>query len=71
MELAALLKSTIAVSPQVYWRAVATANNLGVTEANLYDATNVRLRNMQLSYDLPQRFFIKNTDTKSKNWHIM
>ncbi|MGV3656714.1 MAG: TonB-dependent receptor domain-containing protein, partial [Chitinophagaceae bacterium] len=41
------------ISPQQYWTAVAGANNLGITEANLYDATNVRLRYVQLSYDLP------------------
>jgi TonB-linked SusC/RagA family outer membrane protein len=52
-------KSTIAVSQQAYWRAIATANNLGVTEANLYDASNVRLRNVQLSYDLPRGFLSK------------
>jgi TonB-linked SusC/RagA family outer membrane protein len=47
------------VSPQQYWLAVATANNLGVTEANIYDASNVRLRNVQLSYTLPRKFMSK------------
>jgi TonB-linked SusC/RagA family outer membrane protein len=42
--------NTKSVSQQNYWRAIATANNLGVTEANIYDATNFRLRNVQLSY---------------------
>jgi hypothetical protein len=59
-------KSTIAVSPQLYWRAVATANNLGVTEANLYDASNVRLRNVQLSYELPRGFLSKTPIQKAK-----
>ncbi|MBB2145114.1 SusC/RagA family TonB-linked outer membrane protein [Pedobacter sp. LMG 31464] len=50
-------KNTVKVSPQNYWGAVAGANNLGITEANLYDASNIRLRNVQLSYDLPRKFF--------------
>ncbi|MHC2990187.1 collagen-binding protein [Pontibacter sp. HJ8] len=41
------------VTPQNYWNAVAGVGNLGITEANIYDATNVRLRNVQLSYALP------------------
>jgi TonB-linked SusC/RagA family outer membrane protein len=45
--------NTTAVTPQNYWNAVAGVNNLGITEANMYDATNVRLRNVQLSYALP------------------
>lgn len=45
--------NTTAVTPQNYWNAVAGVNNLGITEANIYDATNVRLRNVQLSYALP------------------
>ncbi len=59
-------KNTIAVSQQAYWRAVATANNLGVTEANLYDASNVRLRNVQLSYELPRGFISKTPIQRAK-----
>ncbi len=59
-------KNSIAVSPQAYWRAVATANNLGITEANLYDASNVRLRNVQLSYDLPRGFLSKTPIQRAK-----
>ncbi|KQB99265.1 SusC/RagA family TonB-linked outer membrane protein [Pedobacter sp. Hv1] len=51
--------NTKEVSPQEYWLAVATANNLGVTEANIYDASNVRLRNVQLSYTIPRKFLAK------------
>lgn len=47
-------KNTKSVSPQLYWTAVSTANNLGVGEAYVYDATNIRLRNVQLSYELPK-----------------
>ena len=52
--------NTTAVSYQDYWQAVATrSGNLGIGEANLYDATNVRLRNVALSYSLPQRLLEK------------
>src|SRR5690606_37926688 len=34
--------NTKAVSQQLYWNTLATLNNLGVGEAYLYDATNVR-----------------------------
>lgn len=46
--------NTIEVSPQVYYQAVSTANNLGINEAYLFDATNIRLRNIQLGYNLPK-----------------
>jgi len=47
-------KNTAKVSPQNYWAAVTTGNQ-GVTEANLYDASNIRVRNVQLSYNLSKR----------------
>lgn len=47
--------NTKSVTQQQYWRTVATLNNLGVGEAYLYDATNVRLRNVMLSYSLPKK----------------
>ena len=31
------------------------ATNVGIVEANLYDASNIRLRNVQLSYALPAK----------------
>lgn len=44
------------VSPQVYWDAItASSGNLGITEANVYDATNVRLRNISLNYNFPAK----------------
>src|SRR5690606_41886763 len=46
--------NTKSVTQQQYWRTVATLNNLGVGEAYIYDATNVRLRNVTLSYALPK-----------------
>jgi TonB-linked SusC/RagA family outer membrane protein len=43
-------QNTKSVSPQQYWTAVAGVGNLGITEANLYDASNIRLRNINLAY---------------------
>jgi hypothetical protein len=45
--------NTTRVSPQQYWAAV-NSGNTGITEANLYDASSVRVRNVQLSYSLPK-----------------
>lgn len=47
--------NTQKVSAQQYWTAVGKTGNLGITEANLYDATNVRIRNIQLSYRFPEK----------------
>jgi hypothetical protein len=47
--------NTTSITQQQYWTAVAGSGNLGIIEANLYDATNVRLRYINLSYDLPRR----------------
>ncbi|MEJ8843318.1 SusC/RagA family TonB-linked outer membrane protein [Lacibacter sp. H375] len=52
-------KNTVSVTPQNYWTTVATTGNLGIIEANMYDASNVRLRNVQLSYQLPKSFLSK------------
>lgn len=46
--------NTTAITTQQYYNAITTANNLGINEEFLYDATNVRLRNVQLSYNLPR-----------------
>lgn len=46
------------ITQQDYWGAV-TAGNLGITEQNIYDATNIRLRNIQLSYNFPKALFEK------------
>jgi TonB-linked SusC/RagA family outer membrane protein len=48
--------NTNKISTQQYWAAVAGTGNTGITEANLYDATNVRIRNVQLSYNVPKKF---------------
>jgi TonB-linked SusC/RagA family outer membrane protein len=41
------------VSPQQYWTALGTGNT-GITEQNLYNASNIRIRNVQLSYAVPK-----------------
>ena len=44
-------QNTSSISTQQYWETVAlTTGNLGIGEANIYDATNVRLRSLSLSY---------------------
>lgn len=48
--------NTTSVSYQDYWQAVSgRSGNLGISEANLYDATNIRLRNLALSYSFPKK----------------
>jgi hypothetical protein len=51
--------NTRAVTQQNYWRAVSTANNLGVSEAYIYDGTSYRLRNVLINYNLPRSFVSK------------
>lgn len=50
--------NTKEVTQQDYWAAV-TTGNLGITEQNIYDATNIRLRNIQVSYSFPKSIFQK------------
>lgn len=52
-------QNTHAVSQQDYWRFITTTGNVGIGEVNTYDATNVRLRNITLSYGLPQAWMGK------------
>ena len=49
--------NTVKTDAQKYWRQISgeAGSNLGITEENLYDATNVRLRNISLSYGIPKR----------------
>ena len=55
-----------AVPTQLYWDRVAGSGNLGITEANMYDASNIRLRNIQLNYDLPAKLLSKVYIQKAK-----
>ncbi len=49
--------NTIEISQQDYWNKIATTGNVGIGEANMYDATNIRLRNILLGYTLPKSVF--------------
>lgn len=51
--------NTTAVTPQLYWVNAIGRNNVGIVEANLYDASNVRLRNVQLGYSLPAKLLAR------------
>ncbi|CAM1364606.1 SusC/RagA family TonB-linked outer membrane protein [Tenacibaculum xiamenense] len=59
--------NTTAVSPQVLWGAITSSSgNLGIAEANIYDATNIRLRNINVSYKLPQKWLAKTFIKRAK-----
>lgn len=61
--------NTKQVTPQQYWRGIATANNLGISEANIYDASNIRLRNVQLSYSISRKY-LANTPIKNAKFGV-
>lgn len=46
--------NTKEVTPQRYWGALAQ-NNIGITEANMYDATSVRLRTLTFGYSFNKK----------------
>ena len=52
------IENTQEVTSQQYWEAVA-GGNTGISEANLYSATNIRLRNVALSYSFPKSMLSK------------
>lgn len=52
--------NTTEITQQQYWEVVAGSGNLGINEANIYDATNIRLRYISLNYSLPTRM-LENT----------
>lgn len=53
--------NTTKVTQQEYWNRVnGDTGNLGISEANIYNATNIRIRNVQLNYDF-NRALLKNT----------
>ena len=60
------VQNTTGVTPQLYWDRVAGSGNLGITEANIYDASNIRLRNVQLNYDFPSKLLAKTAIQKAK-----
>lgn len=53
------VENTQRISTQQYWAATAGVGNTGITSMNLYDATNVRIRNIQLSYSFPKNMLQK------------
>lgn len=57
-------QNTMEVTPQNYWNTVSNTGNLGINEENVFDATNVRLRNVQITYSLPKSLF-KNSPFQS------
>lgn len=51
------IPNTKSVSNQLYWQAIGgRSGNLGIAEANIYDATNIRLRNVSVNYSLPKHW---------------
>jgi TonB-linked SusC/RagA family outer membrane protein len=54
------------VKSQQYWEQVTNLGNAGITELNLYDASNVRIRNIQLNYDLPLKILSKTPIQRAK-----
>ena len=55
-----LSENTTGATPQNYWTAITgRSGNLGITEANVYDATHVRLRNVNLTYTFDRAFIDK------------
>lgn len=48
-----------AITHQDYWSAVRAGSNVGAGELNTYDATNIRLRNINFSYDFSRKMLAK------------
>lgn len=59
------VKNTKSVTPQQYWSAVGTGNT-GITEANIYDASNIRIRNVNLSYNISPKILAKSFIQRAK-----
>ncbi len=59
-------QNTKEITTQRYWETITTIGNLGVVEANVYDASNVRLRNVQLNYNLPSKLLTKTPFQKAR-----
>jgi TonB-linked SusC/RagA family outer membrane protein len=60
-------KNDKSITTQQYWERVAAGSgNMGIVEANIYDATNIRLRTIQLNYDLPKRLLENVPLTRAK-----
>ena len=64
--------NTTETTAQKYWQQIAgrAGGNLGITEENLYDATNFRLRNVNLSYSLPKRLLSRSNVFQSVKFGV-
>lgn len=51
--------NTTAVTQEAYWRTGIGTGNQGIAEANIYDGTNFRLRNVALNYTFPREMLKK------------
>lgn len=58
--------NTTKVTAQQYWAATAGYGNIGVGEMNIYDATNIRLRTLSLSYSFDRKLLRKTPFTSLK-----
>ena len=60
-------KNDQSVTAEQYWTTVgAGGGNLGIIEANIYDATNIRLRTVQVGYELPKKLLANTALTRTK-----
>lgn len=53
------IPNTIEVTPEEYWTKGIGQGNNGIGEANIYDGTNFRLRNVALNYSFPREMLKK------------
>ncbi len=59
--------NTEKITHQQYWERVTNATgNLGISEANMYSATNIRVRNVQLNYDFNRKMLTNTPFTRLK-----
>lgn len=58
--------NTTEITAQQYWQTITSKGNLGVGEANIYSATNVRLRNLSLAYAFDRKMLKKTPFTQLK-----
>ena len=59
-------ENTTEITAQQYWETVTSKGNLGIGEVNMYSATNVRLRNLSLSYAFNKSLLKKTPFTQVK-----
>lgn len=60
------VKNTKEINPQDFWTRLEgrDSGNVGITEENLFDATNIRLRHLSLNYNIPAKW-LKDTVVRS------